>query len=90
MEQHAQKNVQWITLMASPSPVLRTAIKNNMFPRVKLGTAYRNWPRHTGGATSRAQHRYAALDSIDGPIILPQAGRDNLVLRFADVVCTGF
>src|SRR5207244_11880507 len=22
----------------------------------KLGTAYRNWPRQTGGATSRAQH----------------------------------
>jgi len=27
----------------------------------KLGTAYRNWPRHTGGATSRAQHLCAAL-----------------------------
>src|SRR5712691_11176173 len=27
----------------------------------KLGTAYRNWPRQYGGATSRAQHRCAAL-----------------------------
>src|SRR5262245_48151883 len=27
----------------------------------KLGTAYRNESRHTGGATSRAQHRCAAL-----------------------------
>ena len=35
---------------------------NNGFPRAKLGTAYRNWPRHTDGATSRAQHRGAALD----------------------------
>src|SRR5262245_19290830 len=29
-------------------------------PPAKLGTAYRNWPRHTGEATSRAQHRGSA------------------------------
>ena len=34
---------------------------NNHVPRAKLGTAYCNWPRHTGEATSRAQHRGAAL-----------------------------
>src|SRR5437870_4378874 len=35
--------------------------KNNAFPRAKLGTAYCNWPRQYGGATSRAQHRSTAL-----------------------------
>src|SRR2546427_5682400 len=34
--------------------------KNNAFPRAKLGTAYCNWPRQYGGATSRAQHPRAA------------------------------
>src|SRR5215831_15066997 len=38
-----------------------TASEPNAFPRAKLGTAYRNWPRQFGGATSRAQHRGAAL-----------------------------
>src|SRR5262249_24216778 len=39
--------------------------KNNTFPRAKLGTAYRNEPRHTGGVASRAQHRCAALGVLD-------------------------
>ena len=34
---------------------------DNGFPRAKPGTAYCNWPRHTDGATSRAQHQGAAL-----------------------------
>jgi len=33
---------------------------NFMFPRAKLGTAYRNWPRHTGGATRTAYRNYPA------------------------------
>src|SRR2546425_7905497 len=32
------------------------ARKNKRFPRAKLGTAYRNWPRQYGGATSPAPH----------------------------------
>ena len=36
--------------------------QNNGFPRAKLGTAYRHWPCHTDRATSRAQHRGAALE----------------------------
>src|SRR5712691_7088599 len=44
-----------------PSYQNEIARKNQSFPRAKLGTAYRNWPRHTGGTTSRAQHRGAVL-----------------------------
>ena len=50
-----------------PSYQNEMARKNQSFPRAKLGTAYRNWPRQYGGATSRAQHRYAVLGSVHRP-----------------------
>jgi hypothetical protein len=40
--------------------------RNNAFPRAKLGTAYRNWPRYIDEATGRAQHRGAALTAMQG------------------------
>src|ERR1700752_4881947 len=40
---------------------ISTAQWKMVSPRAKLGTAYRTWPRQTGEAISRAQHRGAAL-----------------------------
>src|SRR5438093_5209302 len=68
------------------------ACKNNAFPRAKLGTAYRNWPRQFGGATSRAQHRCAALGAATAPHMwqrpsttsAPLAGEGVVVVRVAD------
>src|SRR5262245_30032142 len=57
-----------------------SSLRLTAFSRAKLGTAYRNWPRHTGGATSRAQHRGAALvcQMIEARAVIPQ----NLALGF--------
>ena len=38
-------------LKSVPSSFHQIACKNKAFPCAKLGTAYRNGPRHTGGAT---------------------------------------
>jgi len=42
----------------------RQSGQGNGFPRAKLGTAYRHWPHHTEGATSRAQHLRYAVPSL--------------------------
>ena len=39
----------------------RCGLPVSTHPAKLAGTAYRNWPRQFGGATSRAQHRGAAL-----------------------------
>jgi hypothetical protein len=56
------------------------------FLRAKLGTAYRNWPRHTDGTISRAQHRGAALgEQCDGTA----PGKAGFVtVKMLDVVFT--
>src|SRR5215471_5605335 len=47
------------------SSIYQILCNNNAFPRAKLDTAYRTWPRHTGGVASRAQHRGAALGTAE-------------------------
>src|SRR5438552_16983126 len=62
-----------------PSYQNEIACKNKRFPRPKLGTAYRNWPRQYGRATSRAQHRYAAL-------VQPEVDYNSCHTHHADIV----
>src|SRR5882672_2794629 len=56
---------------------------NNGFPRAKLGTTYRHWPRHTDGTTSRAQHRGAALGPASHPQLTSPHLTTNIVFRTA-------
>src|SRR5436190_15060176 len=54
----------------SPPVSRRGAPAQAFHPATLAGTAYRNWPCHTGRATSRAQHPYAVLAAPEqrGPI----------------------